>query len=135
MANKRLRRKRFELECSDEGGVLIPFAFSINGTTTPTLLLGDELLTLSRSAAGKFAMTTRDLGAGRIFGGFCSVSNTGDTDDFVGKVDWSSWNGNGTLTIRTMTGGTAVDPANGVLVGGFLFVKDTNRRARARAQS
>lgn len=135
MANKRLRRKRHQVECTDEGCVLVPFAFSINGTTTPKLLLGDELLTLSRTSAGKFAGQTRDAGYARIFGGFFSVSNTGDSDDFVGKCDWSSVAASGAFTLRTMTGGTPTDPADSVLCGGFLLVKYTSRRARARAQS
>lgn len=135
MANKRLRRKLFEVEATDEGVVLIPFAFTINGTTTPKTLLGDELLTLTRTSAGRFLMTLRDASMARIFYADVSCSPTAGSTDLYGRADWSSTQSAGTVNLLFLTGSTETDPATTTLVGGFLLVKKTSRRARARAQS
>jgi hypothetical protein len=120
MAN-RLRRKLFQPECTDEGVVMIPFGFTINGTTTPDGLKGDSLSTVARSEAGEFLCTLTGEPVD-CFGGFAQVSNTSDDVDMYCTV--------GTFVVRTMTGATQTDPTDNLLVGGVLFVKKTSRVGR-----
>jgi hypothetical protein len=129
MPDARLRRKRYIPECSDDGVVLIPFGFTINGTSDPDGLVGDSLVSVARSEAGEFLCTLRDKPA-ECFYGHASVSSTADDVDLYGKVDWASVVSAGTFVVRAMTGATQTDPTDNLLVGGFLLVRKTTRRAR-----
>lgn len=122
-------QRLYEAMVADEGLIPMPFGFTINGTTTPDGLIGDELISVAYSEAGEFLCTLRDKPA-VCFCGIASVSNTADDVDIYAKVDWSSVTTDGTFTVRTMTGSTQTDPTDNTLVGGVLFVKTTTRAAR-----
>lgn len=125
----RMRRKLFIPESTDEGVVVVPFGFTINGTSDPDGLIGDCLVSVSRSEAGEFLCTLRDQPA-VCFYGDAQISSTADDVDIYAKVDWSSVVSAGTFVVRCMTGATETDPSDDLLVGGFLLVKKTTRRAR-----
>lgn len=125
----RFRRKMFVPECTDEGVVVIPFGFTINGTSDPDGLIGDELVSVARSEAGEFLCTMRGEPA-VCFYGHAEISSTADDVDIYGKVDWSTVATAGTFVVRCMTGATQTDPTDNLKVGGFLLVKKTTRRAR-----
>ncbi len=127
--SNRIKRKLFLSETTDEGVVLVPFGFTINGTSDPDGLIGDSLVSCVRSEAGEFLCTLRDEPA-VCFYGDAGASNTADDVDIYGKVDWSTVTTNGTFTVRTMTGATQTDPTDNTKIGGFLYVKKTTRRAR-----
>jgi hypothetical protein len=128
MANARLRRKMFLPECTDEGVVIIPFGFDVNGTSDADGLIGDSLVSAAYSEAGEYLCTLREEPA-VCFGGDVWVSNTTDDVDLYGKLDWSTVTA-GTFTVRFMTGATQTTPTNNLKVGGFLLVKKTTREAR-----
>jgi hypothetical protein len=120
------------LECIGEGVVMIPFGFTINGTTHPDALKGSHLASVSRSEAGEFLCT---LAGGQkpyscIFG-YAGVSATADDVDMMGTVDWSTVASDGTFVVRTMTGATQTDPTDNLLVGGFLLVNKSDRTGGA----
>jgi hypothetical protein len=121
-------RKLSLLEVVDEGVVVVPFGFTINGTTTPDGLKGDLLASVAYSEAGEFLCT---LASGyapySVFYGAASVSNTSDDVDMYAIVDWSTTASDRTFTVRTMTGATQTDPTDNLLVGGFLLCKKTDR--------
>ncbi len=122
----RLRRKLFAPETTDEGVVLIPFGFVINGTSDPDGLTGDALSTVARSEAGEFLCTLVGEPA-VVFTAHAQCSNTADDVDIYCKVDFSTVASAGTFTVRTMTGATQTDPTNDTRIGGFLVVKKTDR--------
>lgn len=128
MAN-RFRRKMFLPECTDEGCVIVPFGFTVNGTSDPDGLIGDMLVSVTRSEAGEFLCTLREEPA-VCFYGDASCSVTADDVDLEGRVDWSTVATDGTFTVRFMDDTTQTDPSDNLLVGGFLLVKKTTRRAR-----
>ncbi len=113
----------------DEGVVLIPFGFTINGTSDPDGLIGDCLASATRSEAGEFLCTLRDRPP-MCFGGDAWVSVTADDTDLKGRVDWSTVVSAGTFTVRFEDDTTQTDPSDNLLVGGFLIVKKTDRVAR-----
>jgi len=125
-----LDRKLSLLEVIGEGCVVIPFGFTINGTTTPDGLTGDHLVSVAYSEAGEFLCT---LVAGQspysCFVGIAAVSNTADDTDMYALVDWSTVASAGTFVVRTMTGAVQTDPTDDLLVGGFLLCKKTDRIA------
>ncbi len=125
-----LDRKLSLLEAIGEGCVVIPFGFTVNGTTTPDGVIGDHIVAFTRDEAGEF---TGSLVSGQYpyscFVGFASVSNTADDTDMYAIVDWSTVASAGTFVVRTMTGATQTDPTNDLLVGGFLLCKKTDRVA------
>lgn len=125
----RRQQKLHGVQSPDEGMEVVPFGFTINGTTTPDGLIGDTLVSVARSEAGEFLCTCRDRYAVCFFGDV-DVSSTADDVDIYGKVDWSSVVSAGTFVVRTMTGATQTDPTDNLLVGGFLLVKKTTRAAR-----
>jgi len=124
-----LNKKLNKVESHDEGVVLVPFKFQINGTSTPDNLEGDLLDTVARSEAGEFLCTLLKRPA-RCFGGFAMVSNTADDVDMYCAVDTSTTVSAGTFVVRTMTGATQTDPTDNLFVGGFLLVQKTTRRGR-----
>jgi|KBSSwiStaDraftv2_1062776.scaffolds.fasta_scaffold309894_3 hypothetical protein len=113
----------------DDGIVLVPFGFVINGTSDPDGVIGDLFRTVVRTAAGKFTCTLKARPA-RCFSGHAEVSSTADSTDITGKVDWSSVKSAGTFVVRTMTGSVQTDPADNTIVGGFLVVARTSRDGR-----
>lgn len=125
----RQKRKLFIPECSDEGVVLVPFGFDVNGTSTPDGLIGDELVSVARNEAGEFLCTLRDRPVS-CFYGHADISSTADDVDIYGKVDWSTVASAGTFVVRAQTGATETDPTDNLKIGGFLLVKKTTRRAR-----
>jgi hypothetical protein len=127
MSLDRILRK---VEVADEGVVEIPFGFQINGTSNPDNLVGDLLLSVVRSAAGKFTCTLAPNNKPfSCFYGHAEVSSTADGVDLVGKLDWSSVATNGTFVVRTLTGTVQTDPADNTFVGGSLRVKKVDRKA------
>ena len=127
---RRIQRMQ-QMETPDEGVVLIPFGFTINGTSDPDGLIGDALASVTRSEAGEFLCTLRDRPVVCFFGD-ADVSSTADDVDIYGKVDWSTAVSAGTFVVRAMTGATQTDPTDNLKVGGFLLVKKTARAARGR---
>lgn len=124
---KGLNRVLALLEVLGDGFAVIPFGFTINGTTTPDGLKG-PLASVARSEAGEFLATLKDdVPPKECYVGFASVSNTADDVDMYAIVDWSTVVSDGTFVVRTMTGSTQTDPTDNLLVGGFLLVRKTNR--------
>lgn len=124
---KGLNRVLSSLESLGEGFVVIPFGFTINGTTTPDALLG-PLASVAYSEAGEFLCTLQDSSVpAECYVGFASVSNTADDVDMYAIVDWSTVVSAGTFVVRTMTGSTQTDPTDNLLVGGFLLTRKTTR--------
>ena len=123
--NKKLRA----VQSHDDGVVLVPFGFVINGTSDPDGLIGDLLDTVVRSEAGEFLCTLKARPA-KCFFGHADVSPTADDVDIYGKVDWSSVESAGTFVVRMMTATTQTDPTDNLLVGGFLLVSKTTRDGR-----
>lgn len=119
------------VQSTDEGCVLVPFGFTINGTDDPDGLIGDALASVDRSEAGEFLCTLRDAPA-VCFYGDAQVSSTADDVDIYAKVDWSTVVSAGTFVVRAMTAATQTDPTDNLKVGGFLLVKKTTRAARGR---
>lgn len=121
--NKTLRR----VTAHDDGLVIIPFSFQINGTSDPDNVKGDMISrTVTRSEAGEFVVTLKARPA-YCFYGQCDVSTTADDVDIFGKVDWSTVESAGTFTVRLMTGAVQTDPTDNLYVGGFLLCKRTSR--------
>lgn len=114
------------MQSAEEGLVLVPFGFTINGTSDPDGIIGDEVDTVARSEAGEFLVTLKRT-APVCFFGDAGVSNTADDVDIYAKVDWSTVASAGTFVVRTMTGATQTDPTDNTLVGGFLLVRKTTR--------
>lgn len=125
----RRQQKLHLVESPDEGVEIVPFGFTINGTSDPDGLIGDTLASVTRSEAGEFLCTLRDQYP-YCFYGHADVSSTADDVDIYGKVDWSSVVSAGTFVVRCMTATTQTDPSDNLLVGGFLLVKKTTRVAR-----
>ncbi len=124
---KGLNRKLDVLESLGEGFVVIPFGFTINGTTTPDGLKG-PLASVAYSEAGEFLCTLKDQSVPKeCWYGHADVSTTADDVDIYGKVDWSTVVSAGTFVVRTMTGTTQTDPTDNLLVGGFLLCRKTDR--------
>jgi hypothetical protein len=124
-----LNKKMRPAMAHDEGVVLVPFGFVINGTSDPDGLIGDLLDTVVRSEAGEFLCTLKARPA-KCFYGHAEVSSTADDVDIYGKVDWSSVESAGTFVVRCMTGATQTDPTDNLLVGGVLVVSKTTRDGR-----
>lgn len=117
-----------QVEIVDEGVVLLPFGFTINGTSDPDGLKGLCLLSVARSEAGEFLCTLADgYKPYFCFYGRADVSVTADDTDVEGLLDWSTVASAGTFVVRTMTGAVQTDPTDDLLVGGFLLCKKTDR--------
>jgi hypothetical protein len=124
---KGLNRKLDLLEILGEGFAIIPFGFTINGTSNPDGLKG-PLSTVVRDEAGEFTCTLLDNSTpAQCFHGTADVCTLADDVDIYGKVDWSTVVSAGTFKVRTMTGATQTDPTDDLLVGGFLLVRKTDR--------
>jgi hypothetical protein len=124
-----LNKKMRPAMAHDEGLVLVPFGFVINGTSDPDGLIGDLLDTVVRSEAGEFLCTLKARPA-KCFVGIADVSSTVDDVDIYGKVDWSTVESAGTFVVRCMTGAVQTDPTDNLLVGGYLLVSKTTRDGR-----
>lgn len=121
--NKTLRR----VMAHDDGVVIVPFSFQINGTSAPDNVKGDLISrTVTRNEAGEFVLTLKARPA-FCFYGHAEISSTADDVDIYGKVDWSTVESAGTFVVRCMTGTTQTDPTDNLFVGGFLLVKRTSR--------
>lgn len=120
-----------EVHCVDEGPVLVPFCFTINGSSNPDAVLGDIVTsqTVTRTSAGLFTFTMYSLPY-TVIGGSVSCSS-GAAEDIVPHLDASLANTTGVVTVRTMTGTTPTDPSDNAIVYGILFCKRTDRRAGA----
>jgi nitroimidazol reductase NimA-like FMN-containing flavoprotein (pyridoxamine 5'-phosphate oxidase superfamily) len=125
----RIKGRLVQIETPEEGVVVVPFAFVVNGTSDPDGLQGDELVSVTRSEAGEFLCTLRNKPAICFFGD-AGVSNTADDVDLYAKVDWSSVVSDGTFVVRAMTAATQTDPTDNLKIGGFLLLKKTTRVAR-----
>jgi len=118
-----------KVESTQDGVVLIPFGFTINGVTDPDGILGDLVDTVVRSEAGEFLVTLKRQPA-RVYYAHAEVSTTADDVDIYGKVDWSSTESAGTFVVRCMTGAVQTDPTDNTLVGGFILASRTTRSGR-----
>ena len=124
---KGLNRKLDPLEILGEGFAIIPFGFTINGTSNPDALLG-PIDTAVRDEAGEFTLTLKDDAVPyACWYGEAGVCVLADDTDVTGLVDWSPVASAGTFVVRTMTGATQTDPTDNYLVGGFLLVKKHDR--------
>lgn len=119
-------RKLELVQSAEEGVVLIPFGFTINGTSDPDGLLGDEVDTVTRAEAGEFNVTFKHKAA-VCFLADAGLSNTADDVDLYVKCDWSTFTTDGIVKVRAMTGATQTDPTDNTLLGGFLLVRKTSR--------
>lgn len=117
------------MQTPDEGVVDVPFGFTINGTSDPDGLVGDALVSATRVSAGKIKCQARDKAA-VVFFATALLSVVSGTTDIVSRVDWSSYETDGTFIVYCLTGTTPTDPADNTLVGGFLRTKKTTRKAR-----
>jgi hypothetical protein len=121
--------KQHLIETPEEGLILVPFQFQVNGTSDADHISGDSLVSAAFAEAGEYLCTLREKYA-VCLGGFANVSNTADDIDLYTKVDFASVASAGTFTIRCMTAGTETTPTDDTLVGGFLLCKKTTRKAR-----
>ncbi len=125
-----LDRKLSLLEAVGEGCVVIPFGFTINGTSDPTAVTGDHIASITRTEAGEFIGTlVSGMRPVSVFCGFVACSNTADDVDLYGTVDWTLTASAGTFRITFLTGSTETDPTTLMLCGGFLLCKKTDRVA------
>lgn len=124
-----LNKKLAEVLTTDEGCTLVPFGFTINGTSDPDALKGELLDTVVRNEAGEFLCTLKARPA-KCFYGHAEISSTADDVDIYGKVDWSTVESAGTFVVRCMTGATQTDPTDNLIVGGVLVVSKTSRTGR-----
>lgn len=122
-------QKLHRVETPDEGLVLVPFSFTVNGTSDADGLSGDTLVSAAFAEAGEYLCTCRDQYA-ECFGGFANISNTADDVDLYAKVDTSTTVSAGTFTVRCMTAATQTTPTDDTVVAGFLLCRKTTRRAR-----
>lgn len=121
-----INKKLFRVLANEDSLVLVPFQFTVNGTTNPTVMKGDMIVrTITRNSAGNWTLTLKSRPA-FCYMGVAKVSNTSNVD-LVGHVDWTTAKSAGTIVVRTMTGSVETDPANGKLVGGYLVVKRSSR--------
>jgi len=116
-------------ESVDGGLVLVPFCFTINGSSNPDAVLGDQILSrlVTRTSAGLFTFTLVNLPYAVVGGSVCC--NSGATEDIVPHLDASLANSTGVVTVRTITATTATDPADNDIVYGTLICAKTDRRA------
>ncbi len=125
-----LDKKLDLLEVIGEGCVVIPFSFIINGTSDPSSVAGDHIVSAARSEAGEFLVT---LVSGQrpysVFCGFANVANTADDIDMNCNVDWTLTASAGTFRVTTLIAAVQTDPTTAMLVGGFLLCKKTDRVA------
>lgn len=103
------------VESHEDGCVIIPFGFTINGTSDPDNLIGDWLESVVRSEAGEFLCTLKSKVA-RCFYGAAGVSVTVDDTPMECEVDWSTVKSAGTFVVRTF-GGAIGSLASGALTG------------------
>ena len=125
---RRLQRLQ-GVQTPDEGVVILPFSFRVNGTSDADDLSGDTLVSATFSEAGEYLCTLRDTPASCFYGA-ADPANTADDVDLAVQVDWSSVATDGTFVVRCMTGATQTTPTDDTLIGGFLLVKKTTRAAR-----
>jgi hypothetical protein len=124
---KGLNRKLSLLEILGEGFALIPFGFTVNGTSDADGLKG-PIASAVFSEAGEYLVTLLDNSVPKeCYAGFAGVSNTADDVDMYAIVDWSAVVSAGTFVVRCMTGATETTPTDNLLVGGFLLVRKTDR--------
>ena len=124
---KGLNRVLALLEILGDGFAVIPFGFTVNGTSDADGLKG-PIASAAYSEAGEYLVTLKDdVPPKECYVGFASVSNTADDVDMYTIVDWSSVVSAGTFVVRCMTGSTQTTPTDNLLVGGFLLVRKTNR--------
>lgn len=123
----RLNRKLSVIESLDEGFVILPFQFVINGTTDPLAAntKGDIVGTVTRSAAGKFLVPLKNRPP-RIFAVHAEAQGVPDGDDFTTRCDWTTTPG--TVIVKTKTGAVNTDPPDTTVVGGYLVCKKTKRK-------
>jgi len=122
-------RRLSDVKATDEAVVIVPFCFTINGTSDPDAVLGDQISgrTVTRTSAGLFTWTMVNLPYAVIGGGIAMTS--GATEDIVPHLDASLATTTGVITVRTMTTTTATDPADNDIVYGHLICRMTDRRA------
>ncbi len=121
-------QKLHNLQAPDEGVVLLPFSFTVNGTSDADGLDGDSLVSATFAEAGEYLCTLRDKYPA-CFGGFANISNTADDVDLYAKVDTSTVVNGSTFTVRCMTGASQTTPTDNTVVSGVLFVKKSTRGA------
>lgn len=116
--NKRLT----QVEAHDEGVLLVPFSFTINGSSDPDGIVGDLIDTVARSEAGEFLVTLKRRPA-RCFFGSAGVSETADDTQLSARVDWSTVVSAGTFVVRTFGAATTTltsGAVTGTLTSGAL---------------
>lgn len=126
-------RATSDVHTPDIDVALVPCGFVINGTSNPLVAknIGDQMQTqqVTRASAGAFTFQIRDT-TGTVLGILPAVqlaaaaditTHAGPCTPIVGGAN--------SLTVRTMTGATPTDPADGSTVFFFLIVKRNQRRA------
>lgn len=125
-------RAKSQVDILDQGAVLVPYGFVINGTSNPLKAnnIGDYMagVQVTRAAAGKFTFTINGTGVSLLAVGTPCVQ-CADSIDLSGQVGAATDITTGAIVVRTMTGAVMTDPATGVVVTGWLLVKTTRRRA------
>ena len=120
---------RLPLEALGEGWVLIPFGFTINGTSDPDGLIPDNVFSgWTRNEAGEFTGTLKAaIGKPKCLFAMATLSPTADDVDIYARCDWTTVESAGTLKVFLMTGATQTDPTDDTKVGGFLLCKTSGR--------
>lgn len=120
--NKRLN----DIKSNEDSLVLVPFSFTVNGTSNPAVMKGDMIVrAIAYNSPGKYTLTLKSRPA-YCFVGTAKVSNTSNLD-LVGHVDWTAVKSAGTFVVRVQLGAVETAPANGQIVGGYLLVKRSSR--------
>lgn len=122
--------KLHNVQTTEEGVVLIPYQFQVNGTSNADHL-SDTLVSAVFSEAGEYLCTLRDMPAVCYAGPPPNISNTADDVDLYAKVDVTNVAVNGTFVVRCMTGASETTPTDDTFVGGVLVCRKTDRGGHA----
>jgi hypothetical protein len=120
-----------DVQSTDGDLVLVPFCFTTNGASAPTLVFGDQVTSrlVTRTSAGLYTFTLYNIPYAVVGGGVTCTS--GATEDIVPHLDATAGATTGIITVRTMTATTATDPISGAVVYGHLLCARNDRRAGA----
>lgn len=126
----RRARKLHGVQSPDEGIVIVPYSFRVNGTSAGDDLSGDTLVSAAFSEAGEYLLTFRDKFASCLFSPPPSLANVADDVDLYAKIDPTDVCIGGTATVRCMTGATQTTPTDNTLISGVLICKKSTRVSR-----
>ena len=116
----------------DAGLIVIPWSFTINGTSNPTVWTGDLIKAPVRNSAGKFTLELRNQPYAIVGGDASMLLVASDTVDIYPQCDITNFAAaTPTFVVKCKTGTANTDPPNGSIVGGYLIARGTTLKAAA----